>query len=226
MELGSFGVWTGGRTVAEADRPEVAQLAEQLGFVWHYEPEELAAEFAALDQEFPGRTLLGVGIAHPESVEQYARPLTKMSAFLDGLDRAAPPVPKERRCVAALGPKMLDLSAERSLGAHPYFTPVEHTRYARERLGPGPLVAPELACVVGEDPGRAAARAPGRLRCVGHAALVRAVAGPRVAAPGRPPRAASHCGNDQREPIAAVTIPNSPQPPSRPSFTQVACQEK
>ena len=190
MELGSFGVWTGGRTVAEADRPEVAQLAEQLGFgalwfgfsprltdmrpmlaaterliiatgivnVWHYEPEELAAEFAALDQEFPGRTLLGVGIAHPESVEQYARPLTKMSAFLDGLDRAAPPVPKERRCVAALGPKMLDLSAERSLGAHPYFTPVEHTRYARERLGPGPLVAPELACVVGEDPGRAAAR--------------------------------------------------------------------
>jgi probable F420-dependent oxidoreductase len=52
---------------------------------------------------------------------------------------------------AALGPKMLDLSAERSLGGHPYFTPVEHTRSARERLGPGPLLAPEVTVVVEPD---------------------------------------------------------------------------
>ena len=86
-----------------------------------------------------------------------------MTGFLDGLDAASPAVPAERRCVAALGPKMLDLSAARSLGTHPYFTPVEHTRFARERLGAGPLIAPELACVVGADPGRAVAREYSRL---------------------------------------------------------------
>ena len=65
-----------------------------------------------------------------------------MRAFLDGLDGADPPLPRDGRCLAALGPKMLDLSAERSLGAHPYFVPVEHTRAARERLGTGALLAP------------------------------------------------------------------------------------
>jgi probable F420-dependent oxidoreductase len=60
-------------------------------------------------------------------------------------------VPPDQRVGAALGPKMLDLAAERSLGAHPYLTPVEHTGFARERVGPGVLVAPELTVVVEED---------------------------------------------------------------------------
>jgi probable F420-dependent oxidoreductase len=68
-------------------------------------------------------------------------------------------VPQEERCAAALGPKMLDLSAQRSLGTHPYFTPVEHTRFARERVGESALVAPELACVVDPDVDRARAKA-------------------------------------------------------------------
>ena len=81
-----------------------------------------------------------------------------MREFFDGLDAA------ERRCrglvAAALGPKMLDLAAERSLGTHPYFTTPEHTRFARERVGPDVLVAPEVAVVVETDPetARAAAR--------------------------------------------------------------------
>jgi probable F420-dependent oxidoreductase len=50
---------------------------------------------------------------------------------------------------------MLDLSIERSLGTHPYFTPPAHTRFARERLGAGALVAPEVAVVVDDDPLRA-----------------------------------------------------------------------
>ena len=53
--------------------------------------------------------------------------------------------------VAALGPRMLDLSFERTLGTHPYFTPPAHTKFARERLGPSALVAPELAVVVDDD---------------------------------------------------------------------------
>jgi probable F420-dependent oxidoreductase len=82
-----------------------------------------------------------------------------MREFLDGLDSADTPVPREERCLAALGPKMLDLSAQRSLGAHTYFVPVEHTRFARERVGATALVAPELACVVDPNTDRARTKA-------------------------------------------------------------------
>ena len=82
-----------------------------------------------------------------------------MRRFFDGLDSAATPVPRDERCVAALGPKMLDLCAERSLGTLTYFTPVEHTRFARERVGENALVATELACVLDTDDDRARATA-------------------------------------------------------------------
>ena len=57
--------------------------------------------------------------------------------------------------LAALGPRMLELAAARSAGAHPYFVPVEHTARARDILGPGPLLAPEVAVVLETDPARA-----------------------------------------------------------------------
>jgi len=101
--------------------------------------------------------VLGIGIGHPEATSDYRRPLTTMRAFLDGLDDAPAPPPVEERCLAALGPKMLDLARERTAGAHTYFIPVEHTRSARERLGPDKLLAPEVACVVETDPARARA---------------------------------------------------------------------
>ena len=79
--------------------------------IWNYaDPAVLAAGHAALTAEFPGRLLLGIGIGHPEAIQQYPRPLTK-SEFLDGLDAAPQPVPKDELCIAALGPKMLDLAA-------------------------------------------------------------------------------------------------------------------
>jgi probable F420-dependent oxidoreductase len=74
-----------------------------------------------------------------------------MREFLDGVDSAPEPIPPDRRSLAALGPKMLDLSAARTLGALPYFVPVEHTAYARRRLGTGPLLAPEVAMAVEAD---------------------------------------------------------------------------
>ncbi len=170
QELGFGAIWLGGSPRLPALRPLLAAtdrltVATGIVNVWQYEPEQLAAEYAELSGEFPGRLLLGIGIGHPEATSDYTRPLSKMRAFLDGLDAASTPVPVERRCLAALGPKMLDLSAARSLGTHPYFVPVEHTRAARERVGPAALVAPELACVlVGDSDGsseraRAAARA-------------------------------------------------------------------
>jgi probable F420-dependent oxidoreductase len=155
-------LWLGGSPRLPQLRPlletsESIVIATGIVNIWQYEPAELAEEFWQLDREFPGRVLLGVGIGHREATVEYQKPLTKSREFLDGLAAASTPVPRERMVVAALGPKMLDLSFERTLGTHPYFTPVEHTRLARDQLGPEALVAPELAVVVDEDRDRARA---------------------------------------------------------------------
>ena len=149
-DLGFGAFWLGGSPQLPALRPlleatERIVVATGILNVWQSEPEVVARDFAALSGEFPERVLLGIGIGHPEATSRYAKPLASMREFLDGLDAAAPPVPRERRCLAALGPKMLDLSRERALGAHSYFVPVEHTRAARERLGEEALLATELA---------------------------------------------------------------------------------
>ena len=165
-ELGFGTFWLGGSPRLPSLRPMLAAterltIATGIVNVWQYEPLLLAEEFWELEGEFPGRLLLGIGIGHPEATSEYTRPLQTMRTFFDGVDAAPRPVPRERRCVAALGPKMLDLSVQRSLGTHPYFTSVTHTRIARERLGPGALVAPELACVLDDHPDRALAVARG-----------------------------------------------------------------
>ena len=163
-DLGFGACWLGGSPRLPSVRPlldatERLIVATGIVNVWQYEPAQLAAEFADLTSEFPGRLLLGIGVGHPEATSGYSRPLSKMNEFFDGLDRADTPVPRDARCMAALGPRMLELSAQRSLGAHTYFVPVEHTRFARERVGDGPLIAPELACVLDTDSGRARASA-------------------------------------------------------------------
>jgi probable F420-dependent oxidoreductase len=163
-ELGFGTFWLGGSPRLSSVRPLLAAterltVATGIVNVWQYEPAALAAEHAELTREFPGRLLLGIGIGHPEATTEYQRPLTTMRAFLDGLDAAPTPIPQDERCLAALGPKMLDLCAERAAGALPYFVPVQHTRFARERLGPGPLLATELACVLDDDAERARATA-------------------------------------------------------------------
>jgi probable F420-dependent oxidoreductase len=162
--LGYGTFWLGGSPRLHSVRPLLAAgdhltVATGIVNVWQNEPATLAVEYAELARDFPGRLLVGIGIGHPEATSDYRRPLSAMRAFLDGLDGADPPLPRDGRCLAALGPKMLDLSAERSLGAHPYFVPVEHARAARERLGPGALLAPEFACVLDTDVERARAAA-------------------------------------------------------------------
>lgn len=165
-DLGFGTFWLGGSPQLPVLRPfleatERVVVATGILNVWQSEPEQVAKDFSALDSEFPGRALLGIGIGHPEATSRYKRPLSAMGEFLDGLDAARAPVPRDRRCLAALGPRMLELSAERALGSHTYFVPVTHTRAARELLGRGALLAPELACVVDDDAesGRAKARA-------------------------------------------------------------------
>ena len=164
-KLGYGAFWLGGSPRLPTIRPlleatERIVIATGIVNIWAYDdPAVLAEEHAQLTAEFPGRLLLGIGIGHPEATSVYEKPLTKSRQFLDGLASAPHPVPKDEMCLAALGPKMLDLSAERTLGTHPYFVPPAHTRFARERLGAGALVAPELAVVVDEETERARATA-------------------------------------------------------------------
>jgi probable F420-dependent oxidoreductase len=159
-QLGYGTWWVGGSPKVPAIRPileATSTLTAATGIlnVWANEPAETAAQDAELREAFPGRFVLGIGIGHPEATSDYRRPLTAMRAFLDGLDGSPDPPPADERCLAALRPRMLELARERSAGAHTYFVPVEHTRSARERLGQGALLAPELACVVETDPVRA-----------------------------------------------------------------------
>jgi len=125
--------------------------------VWMHEPGDVAKRHGELEDAYPGRFLLGLGVSHAAMVEAntgraYERPRQVMVEFLDGLDAAERPVPNDERVLAALGPRMLELARVRSLGAHPYLVPPEHTRRAREILGPAALLAPELKVVLDIDP--------------------------------------------------------------------------
>jgi probable F420-dependent oxidoreductase len=138
-------------------------LGTGIASVWTWTPAELAGETNRLAAAYPGRFVLGLGVSHAPLVEStgqaYVKPYSKMVQFLDELPAVAAPV-----VLAALGPKMLELSRDRALGAHPYFTPPEHTAYARRVLGAQPLLIPELAAALapGEE-GAAAARAYAKL---------------------------------------------------------------
>ncbi len=130
--------------------------------LWMHTPADVAASYASLTAAHGDRFLLGIGVSHAPLIDskdpgRYRRPLRAMSEFLDGLDAAEAPVPVESRVLAALGPKMLDLAATRSRGAHPYLTTPEHTRFAREQLGEGPLLLPEQTAIfcAGRDEARA-----------------------------------------------------------------------
>jgi probable F420-dependent oxidoreductase len=165
-DLGYGTFWLGGSPRLASVRPlldATNRIAVATGIVnvWQYEPAGLAAEYAELAASgFADRLLVGIGIGHPEATSEYETPLAKMRSFFDGLDAASSPLPREHRAAAALAPGMLRFSAERGVGAHTYFVPVEHTRAARELLGGDALIAAELACVVDED--RDAARAKAR----------------------------------------------------------------
>jgi probable F420-dependent oxidoreductase len=154
--LGYGTLWVGGSPSLDQvqpflERSSTIAVATGILNVWMHEPGDVAARRAKLERAFPGRFLLGIGVGHPEATAEYQSPLAKMGAFFDGLDAAPDPVSKDERVAAALGPKMLDLASRRSLGAHTYFITPEHTRFARDRVGPDALVAAELAVVVEPD---------------------------------------------------------------------------
>lgn len=163
--LGYGAIWAGGSPPAELDwvdpilgETEKLALATGIVNIWTAAAGPTAESFHRIDAAYPNRFLLGIGVGHPEAHQEYKKPYDALTEYLDELDRYG--VPKDRRVVAALGPQVLKLSARRSAGAHPYLTTPEHTRQARELVGPDAFIAPEHKVVLTTDSEQA--RAVGR----------------------------------------------------------------
>lgn len=139
------------------DATDRLSIATGIVNVWKADARTVAASYHRIEGRVPDRFLLGIGVGHPESTSDYTRPYKALTDYLDVLDAEA--VPPARRVVAALGPKVLQLSADRSAGAHPYLTTPQHTADAREQLGAGVLLAPEQGIALDPDPQQARAHA-------------------------------------------------------------------
>lgn len=160
----------GGLEQVEAllDATERITVATGIVNVWSDDAATVAASYHRLEGKHPGRFALGVGVGHREAISEYRNPYEKIVDYLDQLDRAG--VPGDRVILAALGPKVLELSAARCAGAHPYLTTPEHTAYARKIMGPDALLAPEHKVVLDTDVERA--RTLGRKMLKRYLALV------------------------------------------------------
>jgi probable F420-dependent oxidoreductase len=159
-ELGYGAIWIGGSP--PGDLLEVERILDATGRIpvvtgivnmWREDPALVAESHLRIVDKHPGRFLLGVGVGHREATAEYRRPVDKINEYLDSLGDAG--VPAEDIILAALGPKVLRIAAERTAGAHPYLTSPRHTERAREVMGKGPLLAPEHKVILGEDSKRA-----------------------------------------------------------------------
>ncbi|MEE1752800.1 TIGR03620 family F420-dependent LLM class oxidoreductase [Streptomyces sp. SP18CS02] len=175
-ELGYGAIWYGeafGRdTVGQAwlllSATRRITIASGIANIAFRDPLATAGAARTIGEAFPGRYVLGLGghriddTVHEVSgypVPARGRALSTMRGYLDAMD-ATPahgprPDPAPPRVLAALGPKMLRLAAERTWGAHPYFVPVEHTVRARRIMGPDAFLGVEQAVVLETDPARA-----------------------------------------------------------------------
>jgi len=159
--LGFKAIWIGGSPPADLTQMEelleattTMTVATGIVNIWTADPQPTAASYHRIENKYPGRFLLGIGAGHPESIGgRYAKPYAALVSYLDELDAAG--VPVSRRALAALGPKVLKLSADRTAGAHPYLVTPEHTRRAREIIGADALLAPEQKVVLATDPATA-----------------------------------------------------------------------
>jgi probable F420-dependent oxidoreductase len=136
-------------------------VATGIANIYARDPMAMNAAHKTLAEAFPNRFLLGLGVSHGHLVSgvrkhDWSKPYSHMVDYLDRMDSAlfmaSGPSGDPGRVLAALGPKMLRLSAERANGAHPYFTTPEHTAIARDTMGPYALLAPEQMVVLETDP--------------------------------------------------------------------------
>jgi probable F420-dependent oxidoreductase len=170
VDLERFGygtLWLGGSPDGDLRHAEelieatsTLTLATSIVNMWKDDARTVAASFARIEANHPGRFLLGVGAGHPEATQEYASPYDTLAAYVGVL--LGNGVPADGLVLAALGPRVLRLAAERTAGAIPYLVTPEHTRQARAILGAGKVLAPEQKAVLETDPQRA--RAIGRPR--------------------------------------------------------------
>ncbi len=144
-------------------------VATGIASIYARDPMSMSQGHKTVSEWFPGRFLLGLGVSHAPMVEGmrghvYGPPLAAMRSYLDTMDgalfMAAQPTTPPQRVLAALGPKMLALAAERAAGAHPYNVTPVHTEMARKVLGDGPFLVPDQKVVLCSD--ASVARAVGR----------------------------------------------------------------
>jgi probable F420-dependent oxidoreductase len=159
LEAAGYGaLWVGGSdsdlATAEHALDATSTLVVATGIVnvWQTDAASLAAAYHRVAGRYGDRFVLGVGTGHREAFQQYQQPYETLAGFVDTLVDAG--VPAGRIVLAALGPKVLRLGAERTAGVHPYLVPPEHTRGARAEIGPDPLLAPEHKVVLDPDANR------------------------------------------------------------------------
>jgi probable F420-dependent oxidoreductase len=151
-----------------ASQTTTLQFATGIASIFHRHPGPMMQVANTLAEQTGGRFVLGLGVSHGPMVEgvrglDYSKPLSQMRDYLAAMDAsmymATPPTEKPLRLLAALGPKMLELSATAADGAHPYFTTPEHTAEAREAIGPDKLLCVEQKVIFSTDADAARAAA-------------------------------------------------------------------
>ena len=139
-------------------------VATGIANIYHREPGVTLAAQNSLAEQSDNRFLLGIGVSHKPIVEgirglTYGPPVTTMKKYLEQMETspyaAITHSDKPPTVIAALGPKMLALAAEKTQGAHPYFTSPKHTQMAREILGKDSLLCVEQKVLLEEDPNKA-----------------------------------------------------------------------
>jgi probable F420-dependent oxidoreductase len=140
-------------------------VGSSIANIYARDPFTARRAMVSLNDLHGGRFILGLGVSHIPMVEglrghRYDKPIATMRAYLDALHKDLPEGLEAPVVVAALGPKMLALSAERSMGAVPYNVTPQHTTQAAKILGPGKWLAVEQKVTIESDPAKA--RALGR----------------------------------------------------------------
>ena len=143
---------------------EQMKVATGIASIWARDAMTTSNATKTLNEAYEGRFLLGLGVSHHTITEwvrkhDYSKPYSTMRQYLERMDKSmfkgVEPAEPPSRVLAALGPRMLELSAEMADGCHPYFVPVEHTAIAREAVGPDKIVAVEQMVVFETDPSTA-----------------------------------------------------------------------
>jgi probable F420-dependent oxidoreductase len=160
--LGYGTIWVAGSPPAELSFVEpmleattTLKVATGIVNIWTAAAKPVAESFHRINAAYPGRFVLGIGAGHPELQGQYRKPYEALVSYLDELDEYG--VPANQRVLAAQGPRVLKLSADRTAGAHPANATAEHTAQARDIIGPKALLAPVHNVVLNIDPDEARA---------------------------------------------------------------------